>query len=81
VPHRDGDPTWEMVNFFPSPSGTRFMIETFPPGFGVRGHAERRKTMAEVIHADGLVLALDHSDGGNHATSTVDYGVVISGQI
>jgi len=36
APHDNSDPTPALVDFFPKPNGSRFMIETFPHGPGGR---------------------------------------------
>jgi len=81
VPHDNSDPTPALVDFFPKPNGSRFMIETFPPGFGVENVEALSQTMFEVMDAGGIRVQMDKSEGGDHATSTIDYGVVVSGQI
>ncbi|MER5183352.1 cupin domain-containing protein [Streptomyces sp. NPDC002896] len=67
VPNAGADPTRLDQKFFPGPEGSRFLINVFPLGFG-----------AAPGHAAG---AGPHGDVFMHATSTIDYGVVLRGEV
>lgn len=56
VPGTGADPTGAGQQLFPGPEGSRFLINVFPPGFGVG---------SEFLHA----------------SATVDYAVVLSGEV
>lgn len=58
VPNAGTDQTRLDQEYFPGPEGSRFLINIFPPGFGVG--------------SSGAYM---------HETSTVDYGVVLDGEI
>jgi hypothetical protein len=75
------DPTPKVTSLLPAPGGTRFIVLTFPPeaaladpGFDpVAFDREQRADspgIAELIEPDGM-----------HTTPTVDYGVVLQGEI
>jgi len=69
-----------MKSFVPGPGGTRFRIVQFP-GVSTRAfdhEAFRREYLAK---APGLAEAMEAQDSGMHTTDSVDYGVVISGEI
>ena len=74
------DITSTMTSFVPGPNGTRFRIVQFP-GASSRAfdqEAFRREYRAK---APGLAETLELEDSGFHTTDTIDYGVVISGEI
>lgn len=75
------DPTLSVTSIVPPPSGSRFLIVTFPPDSvfcapdfdPVAAAAENRAIspgLAELFEADGM-----------HATPTIDYGIVLDGEI
>jgi hypothetical protein len=75
------DPTVSVTSIVPSHSGTRFLIVTFPPDSvfcapdfdPVAASAENLAIspgLAELFEADGM-----------HATPTIDYGIVLDGEI
>jgi hypothetical protein len=80
VPHEGGDPTLAFSEFFPGPRGSRFMVETFPPGFGV-GDGDRLESYGRRLEDAGIGMTMDVQEGTVHATSTIDYGVVLAGSI
>jgi mannose-6-phosphate isomerase-like protein (cupin superfamily) len=80
VSSAEGDPAADFTSFFPGPGGTRFMIETFPAGFGV-DDLDRLDGYLERIQASGVEFVATVQDGTLHASSTVDFAVVLSGQI
>lgn len=74
------DLTTTMKSFVPGAGGTRFRIVQFP-GASNRAfdqEAFRREYRAK---APGLAEAMEVQDSGMHTTDSVDYGVVISGEI
>ena len=74
------DITSSMTSFVPGPNGTRFRIVQFP-GASSRPfdqEAFRREYRAK---APGLAETLELEDSGFHTTDSIDYGVVISGEI
>ena len=74
------DLTTTMKSFVPGAGGTRFRIVQFP-GASDRAFdqdAFRREFLAK---APGLAEAMELQDSGMHTTASVDYGVVISGEI
>ena len=74
------DPTLEIDQFIPARAGVRFTVHTYEPGYGVS---------ELVIDEDALARKgfhfppADRRTGGLdfHATASVDFGVVISGEI
>ncbi|MPW21526.1 cupin [Paraburkholderia sp. CNPSo 3157] len=81
VPFDGKDPTPGVTSFVPPVSGTRFLVVTFPPdsvfcspGFDSQAAVAENFAispgLAELFEADGM-----------HATPTVDYGIVLEGEI
>ena len=84
VPAEQADPTVGMSSFIPGPEGTRFRIVRFP--------SEQELALALPGGIDLVALRQEHIDkipspaetyevGGMHTTDTVDYGIVLSGEI
>lgn len=74
------DITSTMTSFVPGPGGTRFRIVQFP-GASSRAfdqEAFRREYRAK---APGLAETLELEDSAFHTTDTIDYGVVVSGEV
>jgi mannose-6-phosphate isomerase-like protein (cupin superfamily) len=79
VPGPAGDPAQTAWPFVPGSGATRFGIACFPsPGLPVDGHAFLRELSAK---APGLAGERDPANPGMHATETVDYVVVVSGEL
>lgn len=80
------DPTVSMASLSPSPGGTRCRVLFWPPdaewGAIAQATAERGVDLWEEFHRK-VPGFKDHMDNttGMHITNSVDYGVIISGQI
>lgn len=81
LPSNAADPTLSVASIVPPRSGTRFLVVTFPPdsvffapGFDPAAAAAENAAispgLAELFEADGM-----------HATPTIDYGIVLDGEI
>jgi mannose-6-phosphate isomerase-like protein (cupin superfamily) len=82
IPALPTDPVIGMSNFVPLPGGSRFRLVRFPgradintPIDGQAFHEEYRRK------APGLAEAMETDDPSMHTTLTVDYGIVLSGEI
>ena len=78
------DPTKRMTTFVPGHGGTRLAITIFPPA--LRGNARRKAppppTRAEMLaKLPGLAESMEGSDVGMHTTDTVDYDIIMSGDL
>jgi len=86
IPVRHDDPTTAMSLFVPGSAGTRFRIVSFPPGLemaklidaGFDPVSFRKEYMTKI---PGLAESHEVDDPGMHTTDTVDYGIVLSGEI
>ena len=74
------DLTTTMKSFVPGPGGTRFRIVQFP-GASSRAFDQEAFRREYLVKAPGLAEAMELQDSGMHTTDSVDYGVVISGEI
>ena len=74
------DLTTTMKSFVPGPGGTRFRIVQFPR-VSNRAFDQEAFRREYSVKAPGLAEAMELQDFGMHTTDTVDYGVVISGEI
>src|SRR5215208_6435722 len=74
------DLTTTMKSFVPGPGGTRFRIVQFP-GASTRAFDQEAFRREYLAKAPGLAESLELHDSGMHTTESVDYGVVISGEI
>lgn len=81
LPFDAEDPTVSVTSIVPPRSGTRFLVVTFPPdsvffapGFNPAAAAAENLAicpgLAELFEPDGM-----------HATPTIDYGIVLDGEI
>jgi hypothetical protein len=77
------DPTPAVTSFVPSPGETRFIVVTFPPD-SVFGSPDFNPQAARKEHLEaepGLADTFETHNPGMHTTPTVDYGVVLDGEI
>ena len=74
------DLTTTMKSFVPGPGGTRFRLVQFP-GASTRAFDQEAFRREYLVKAPGLAEAMERQDSGMHTTDSVDYGVVISGEI
>ncbi len=81
LPFDGSDPTAQVTNFIPGAGETRFIIVTFPPDRvfaspGFDGAAALRENLAV---SPGLAERFEPD--GLHTTPTVDYAIVLAGEI
>lgn len=77
------DPVPQVTNFLPPVGGTSFMIVNFPPDSQMgRPDFDGAAFGAEVGgKVPGLAQTFEAEDPAMHTTDTVDYGVVLEGEI
>ena len=86
LPAPSGDPVLVEHPFFPAPGGTTFAVVTFPPDAAVERAAasglDLPAAQAKFYGAfSGLEGTMERDAPGMHTTQTVDYGIVISGEV
>lgn len=86
IPVGHDDPTLHLSSFLPPSTGSRFRIVRFPSGLemakmieaGFDPIAFRQEYAAKI---PGLAQTHELDDPGMHTTETIDYGIVLSGEI
>jgi quercetin dioxygenase-like cupin family protein len=86
LPAPSGEPTTRPHPFFPAPGGTGFLVVTFAPESDVTRAAESGVDVAaaqrEFYEAfPGLAATMEPNAPGMHTSQTIDYGVVIRGEV
>lgn len=83
LPAAKGDPTDAVTTIVPPPGETRFLVVTFPPDSVFADpqfdFAASGQEMAE--ESPGLVELFEPDNPGMHTTPTIDYGVVLDGEV
>lgn len=83
LPFGGRDPMAANGTLLPGPGGSTFLIMTFPPD-AVMMSPDFRPDLAGAEHAaaaPGLAETFERDNPGMHTTPTLDYGVVLSGQV
>ncbi|WP_454736148.1 cupin domain-containing protein [Cupriavidus necator] len=77
------DPTLGNASLVPAPGGTSFLIVTFPPDSVMAASSfDPAAAAAELGPAlPGLAEAFEPDAPGMHTTATIDYGIVLDGEI
>ncbi len=75
------DPTPKVISHLPAPGGTRFIVLTFPPDSAMADPAFDPVAYAQESLADSPGLVELFEPDGMHTTPTVDYGIVLQGEI
>ncbi len=72
-----------VPRYFPGPDGSAFRVFVFPPqAQGGPGPADLQASLAEMrAKLPGLAEHLELDNPGMHTTDSVDYAIVISGEI
>ena len=81
LPFDSKDPTVSVKSIVPPRSGTRFLVVTFPPDsvFAAPGFDPAAATAENLVISPGLAESFEAD--GMHATPTIDYGIVLDGEI
>ncbi|SAL63197.1 cupin 2 domain-containing protein [Caballeronia arvi] len=81
LPFDGTDPTPSVKSIVPSVSSTRFLVVTFPPDSVFMAKDFDVEAAVAENHAISPGLAERFEPDGMHTTPTVDYGVVLDGEI
>jgi mannose-6-phosphate isomerase-like protein (cupin superfamily) len=80
--NRTGEDLTPMVtSLLPAPGGTRFIVLTFPPDTAMADPAFDPAAFDREQRADSPGIADLIEPDGMHTTPTVDYGIVLQGEI
>ena len=77
------DPTAAMTTFVPDPGGTRLLITVVAPaGQGLEPGTDLASVAEEMVaNLPGLAQAMEPENPGMHTTDTVDYDIIMSGEL
>lgn len=81
VPFDGDDPTYAVTNFVPAPGETRMLVLTFPPDSVFQSPDFDPQAAAAENLALSPGLAEHFEPDGKHRTPTIDYGIVLDGEI
>jgi mannose-6-phosphate isomerase-like protein (cupin superfamily) len=86
IPNQEGDITTEISSLLPGMNATRFRIVQYYPEQELIDALQSGADVQAVLDkfrkgAPGLAEAMEPDNPGMHTTDTIDYGVVISGEI
>lgn len=83
VPNEGMDPTQDVNSFVPKPGDTRFMIVTFPPDSVMMSETFNSSAAGQeyMDNIPGLAETFEIDNPGMHTTDSVDYGIVLDGEI
>jgi mannose-6-phosphate isomerase-like protein (cupin superfamily) len=72
----------EVASYYPGPGGVRFEVVVFPPedSDGTQPDTAESATRLEERHP-GLLASMDADGSGWHQTDTIDFGVVLAGEV
>jgi mannose-6-phosphate isomerase-like protein (cupin superfamily) len=76
------DPTHRMTTLVPGDGGTRFLVTVIPPPGPMPPADELAAAGPQMLERlPGLAQAMEPGHPGMHTTDTVDYDIVISGEL
>ena len=83
IPAARGDPTDAVTTVVPPAGETRFLVVTFPPDavYAQPGFDFAAAGQEQAEESPGLVELFELDNPGMHTTPTVDYGVVLDGEV
>lgn len=81
LPFAGTDPTPAVGSIVPAPGGSRFLVVTFPPDsvFAAPGFDPAAAVAENLRLSPGLAERFEPD--GMHATPTLDYGIVLDGEV
>lgn len=82
LPYAGGDPTVAGASLLPPPGGNSLLIVDFPPDAVMTGAADPAAAFGELAAAlPGLIATFEPDSPGMHTTDSVDYAIVLSGDM
>ena len=83
VPTAPRDAAASAVSWVPEPGGTRLLLITFPPDsvFRAEGFDPAAAGVEYATILPGLAERFEPENPGMHTTDTIDYGVILDGEI
>ncbi len=83
LPHDGVDPVATVTNLLPAPHGSSLIIVNFPPdSVMLRGDFDPDAAGREyAAYLPGLAESFDPDGSGMHTTQTVDYDIILAGEL
>ena len=83
IPTEFSDPVATIQSIVPGPGGTQFMIVVFPPDAVMMSDSFNPAAAAEEMlkATPGFAERFERDSPGMHTTETIDYGIVLDGEI
>lgn len=83
VPHQGSTEVGPVRQWFPGPGGSRLIVETLGPNFGVdpAPAEDHEGGGGELESISSMFSSRYHDIEGVHSSDTVDYAIVISGEL
>jgi mannose-6-phosphate isomerase-like protein (cupin superfamily) len=83
VPHGGPDPISEQSQYVPAPGETRLLLVTFPPDSVMMSESFNPAAAGQeyMSHMPELAQTFELDSPGMHTTDTVDYGIVLEGEV
>ena len=83
IPRHFADPVARVESIVPGPGGTQFMMVAFPPDSVMMSPSFNPAAAGEenLRFAPGLAERFERDHPGMHTTDTIDYGIVLEGEI
>tara|TARA_Y100000780_G_scaffold226494_1_gene240357 strand:- start:1526 stop:2080 length:555 start_codon:yes stop_codon:yes gene_type:complete len=76
------DLTMQRGSLIPSPGGASVLAITFPPDTVMMSPANPERAFTEMAtHLPGLIDCFEPDNPGMHTTPTVDYGILLTGEL
>ncbi|WP_322966342.1 cupin domain-containing protein [Sphingomonas fuzhouensis] len=79
--HATGDRTTDLSTLLPEPGGSTFFIVQFPPEANMAKIDPAAAGAEQAAHLPGLSETFDPERPGFHATPSVDYVILLSGEL
>jgi len=81
LPLDGSDVISEQSGYVPAPGETRLMIVTFPPDSVMASIDPGAAGQEFGVHVPDLAARMEPDNPGMHTTDTVDYGIVLEGEV
>jgi len=83
LPYSGGDPTPDVTSLVPEPGGTLLVVLTLPPDavFADPSFDPAAAGAESLEHSPGIAELFEPDNPGMHTTPTVDYDIVLDGEV
>lgn len=83
LPHDGKDPVQPVVTMIPDPHGSTLIVVQFPPDsvMAAPGFDPAKAGAEQLEFLPGLAQSFDPDGSGKHRTQTVDYDIILEGEL